>query len=74
VTRFATCAPARLSWLRRGLARARAVCLRSWRMKRLWRNYNLSIVLAMLFLVSWILQGAFGRVHFVARDAGRPVR
>ena len=43
-------------------------------MKRLWRNYNRSIVLAMRFLVSWILQGVSGRVHFVARDAGRPVR
>jgi hypothetical protein len=25
-------------------------------MKRLWRNYNLSVVLAILFFVSWVMQ------------------
>lgn len=37
-------------------------------MKRLWANYNLSIVLAMLFLVSWIIQTWTGWVHFQAQQ------
>ena len=33
-------------------------------MKKIWKNYNLSIVLAILFLVSWILQTWAGWVQF----------
>jgi hypothetical protein len=35
-------------------------------MRRLWRNYNLSIVLAALFLFSWVLQTWTGWRHFAA--------
>jgi hypothetical protein len=34
----------------------------------LWRNYNLSIVLAALFLVSWALQTWMGWLDFTARQ------
>ena len=37
-------------------------------MGRLWRNYNLSIVLALLFLVSWVLQTWTGWVEFQAQQ------
>jgi hypothetical protein len=37
-------------------------------MKRLWKNYNLSIVLGLLFLVSWVVQTWTGWVHFVAEQ------
>jgi hypothetical protein len=35
-------------------------------MKRLWRDYSLSIVLGALFLVSWALHAWTGWVHFAA--------
>jgi hypothetical protein len=38
-------------------------------MKRLWRNYSLSIVLAALFLTSWGLQTWAGWNHFRAEQA-----
>ena len=34
-------------------------------MGKLWKNYNLSIVLALLFLVSWVFQGVFQWQEFV---------
>lgn len=34
-------------------------------MKKIWRNYGLSIALALLFLTSWVLQGYFQWQHFV---------
>lgn len=37
-------------------------------MKRIWQHYNLSIVLAALFLVSWVLQTWAGWVKFVANQ------
>ena len=37
-------------------------------MKRLWSNYNLGIVLAILFLLSWIVQTWTGWVHFKAEQ------
>ena len=37
-------------------------------MGRLWRNYNLSIVLFALFLVAWIGQTATGWVEFAAEQ------
>ena len=37
-------------------------------MNRFWRDYNLSIVLAVLFLVSWILQTWMGWVEFVSQQ------
>ena len=37
-------------------------------MSRLWRNYSLSIVLASLFLVSWVLQTWTGWVEFAAEQ------
>jgi hypothetical protein len=36
---------------------------------RLWRNYNLSIVLFAIFLVCWVLQTWSGWVEFVAQEA-----
>jgi hypothetical protein len=30
-----------------------------------WRNYSLSVVLAILFLISWLIQGYFQWVEFV---------
>jgi hypothetical protein len=33
-------------------------------MKRLWSNYSLSIVLAVLFIASWTIQTWTGWVHF----------
>ena len=36
--------------------------------RQLWRNYNLSIVLAILFLVSWALQAVF-QWHVYADEA-----
>ena len=36
---------------------------------RLWKNYNLSLVLAALFIVSWALQTASGWVQFAAEAA-----
>jgi hypothetical protein len=43
-------------------------------MKRLWRNYNLSIVLATLFLVSWVAQFGTGWVSYAQeqREHGQP--
>jgi hypothetical protein len=37
-------------------------------MKQLWKNYSLSIVLATLFLVAWVLQTWTGWVHFAAEQ------
>ena len=37
-------------------------------MKDVWRNYNLSIVLTALFLVSWALQTWMGWMHFSAEQ------
>lgn len=37
-------------------------------MKRLWRSYNLSIVLVALFLVSWVLQAWTGWTRFAAEQ------
>ena len=37
-------------------------------MKRFWSNYNMSIVLAILFLVSWIIQTWTGWMHFRAEQ------
>jgi hypothetical protein len=37
-------------------------------MKRLWQNYNLSIVLLVLFLLSWAGQTYVGWVEFVAEQ------
>lgn len=37
-------------------------------MKRLWKNYNLSIVLASLFLIAWVLQTWTGWRHFAAEQ------
>lgn len=37
-------------------------------LKKLWQNYNLSIVLAELFLVSWVLQTWAGWVKFAANQ------
>jgi hypothetical protein len=39
------------------------------RLYKLWRDYNLSIVLAGLFLVSWILQALTGWMKFSAEQA-----
>ena len=43
-------------------------------MKRVWRDYGLSITLAVLFLVSWALQTWTGWIEFVAEQAahGQP--
>jgi hypothetical protein len=38
--------------------------------KRLWRDYGLSITLALLFLVSWTLQTWMGWVEFVDEQSG----
>jgi hypothetical protein len=37
-------------------------------LSRLWRNYSLSITLALLFLFSWSLQTWMGWTHFVAEQ------
>jgi len=37
-------------------------------LKDLWRNYGLSITLAALFVVSWLLQTWMGWNHFVAEQ------
>lgn len=37
-------------------------------MRRLWTNYNLSIVLAALFLISWAIQSWTGWMHFRAEQ------
>src|SRR5262245_16541563 len=37
-------------------------------MKRLWKNYNLSIVLGLLFVAAWILQTWTGWVQFSAEQ------
>jgi hypothetical protein len=43
-------------------------------LKRLWQNYNLSIILSALFLVSWVLQTWAGWVKFSAnQEAHRQV-
>ena len=41
---------------------------RSTRLKRWWQNYNLSIILSALFLVSWALQTWAGWVKFSANQ------
>ena len=38
-------------------------------MKRLWRDYSLSIVLGALFLVTWALHAWTGWQHFAAQQA-----
>lgn len=40
-------------------------------MKKLWQNYNLSIVLALLFLVSWVIQTWTGWMEFAAEQASK---
>jgi hypothetical protein len=40
-------------------------------MRRLWRDYGLSITLATLFLLSWMLQTWTGWAEFVADQASR---
>ena len=37
-------------------------------MKRLWQNYSLSIVLAALFLISWVIQSWTGWVYFAGEQ------
>ena len=37
-------------------------------MKQLWKNYNLSIILFLLFAVSWVLQTCTGWVAFAAQQ------
>jgi hypothetical protein len=37
-------------------------------LKKLWQNYNLSIVLAALFVLSWVLQTWAGWVKFAANQ------
>jgi hypothetical protein len=37
-------------------------------MRHLWKNYSLSIVLAMLFLVSWAIQTWTGWINFSAEQ------
>src|SRR4026207_1789125 len=39
-------------------------------MRRVWRDYGLSITLAILFLVSWALQTWTGWTEFVSDQAG----
>jgi len=38
-------------------------------MRRIWRNYGLSITLVGLFLASWVLQTWTGWMEFVAQQA-----
>ena len=38
-------------------------------MRRLWRDYGLSITLATMFFVSWVLQTWFGWIEFAAEQA-----
>jgi hypothetical protein len=44
---------------------------RTARARRLWRDYGLSIALAMLFLVAWALQTWTGWVEFASEQASR---
>lgn len=37
-------------------------------LRRVWRNYSLSIVLACMFFVSWLLQTWMGWVEFVSEQ------
>jgi hypothetical protein len=37
-------------------------------LRRFWRNYNLSIILSALFLISWVLQTWAGWVKFSANQ------
>jgi hypothetical protein len=37
-------------------------------MKKLWKNYNLSIVLAVLFLIAWALQTWMGWQNFASEQ------
>ena len=37
-------------------------------MTRLWRDYSLSLVLAAMFLVSWLIQTGTGWVEFVSEQ------
>jgi hypothetical protein len=39
-------------------------------MKRLWRDYSLSIVLGALFLATWALHAWTGWMHFAAQQQG----
>ncbi len=38
-------------------------------MRRVWKNYNLSIVLATLFVISWVIQTWTGWMEFAAEQA-----
>ncbi len=38
-------------------------------MRRIWRDYGLSITLVVLFLIAWLLQTWTGWVEFVAEQA-----
>lgn len=38
-------------------------------MKKLWQNYNLSIVLLILFLAAWVIQTLAGWQEFAAQQA-----
>ena len=40
-------------------------------MRRIWRDYGLSVTLAVLFLASWTLQTWTGWIEFVADQAAR---
>jgi hypothetical protein len=46
----------------------RRKAMRRTGLRRFWDNYNLSIVLAGLFLVSWVLQTWAGWVRFAANQ------
>jgi hypothetical protein len=37
-------------------------------MRRLWRDYNLSLVLEALFVASWVVQTWMGWMHFAAEQ------
>ena len=38
-------------------------------MRRLWRDYSLSLVLATMFLVSWLIQTVAGWIDFVSQQS-----
>ncbi len=38
-------------------------------MRRLWKSYNLSIVLGVLFVISWVIQTWTGWMEFAAEQA-----
>src|SRR5262249_29894852 len=52
---------------RRDGVRSSSNCARTT-MKRIWSSYNLSIVLIVLFNVTWMLQGWTGRVEYASEQ------